>query len=321
MPITGPASYVATTQAFDAHWLDVNTFLGLAGELVLEGGTSQVEFGEMRAELLGARDLVDEATLDRALARANLQMKKEWLLTALNAFKTKVVAVASTSAYARVLPLVPGVQDGQEVFSRPLSQAAKLWKKFDTTPPPGVTGPLLLQDGTTQGVFEAAVAALAELYDTVVDAEQEVSLTLERRNDLQDSLYELMKKYRLAVPAYVPAGNALLDTLPALTPTSGRTPEPVTASGAWNAGTVKAALTATISTDPDLDHYELRACAGPEYSTEEESVVAAAPPGPTVAFATDKFLTQSGDIASYRIYVVLQSGGQAGSNTVVVVRP
>ena len=38
---------------------------------------------------------------------------------------------------ARVLPLVPSVQDGQETFSKPLSQAAKLWKKVNAAPPAG----------------------------------------------------------------------------------------------------------------------------------------------------------------------------------------
>lgn len=36
------------------------------------------------------------------------------------------------------------------------------------------------------------MAALAELCDAMVEAEQEVSLTPDRRNDLHDSLYDLM---------------------------------------------------------------------------------------------------------------------------------
>jgi hypothetical protein len=321
MPITGPASYVATTELFNAHWKDVDVFKGGSGSVVVEGGETQLDFETLRGDLLAARDAVDEATLNRALARADLQMKKEGLLATLNAFKTKIFAVASASAYARVLPLVPSLLDGQEAFSRPLSQVAKLWLKVNAAPPAGVTAPLVLQDGTTAATYGGAVTALALLYDAVVDAEQEVALALQRRNDLQDRLYELMKKYRLAVPASIPAGNALLDTLPALSPTSGRTPVAVTASGQWNAGTSKAALTATVSADPDLDHYELRACAGADYSTDEESVVASVPPGASVAFATDRFLTQAGEVASFRIYVVLKSGGEAGSNTVVVARP
>src|SRR5258708_2917778 len=126
MAITGPASYVSTTQVFLDHWASVNDFLGAGKALLLEGGTTQALFGAKRTALTAARDTVEEAALDRALARAHLEMKKEWLLAQLNSLKNKIVAVASKSAYARVLPLVPSVQDGQEVFTKPMTQAAKL---------------------------------------------------------------------------------------------------------------------------------------------------------------------------------------------------
>ena len=51
------------------------------------------------------------------------------------------------------------------------------------------------------------VTLQGDLYDEVVNAEQEVSLSLERRNDLQDLIYEMMKKYRIAVPSVVPDGD------------------------------------------------------------------------------------------------------------------
>lgn len=321
MAITGPASYVSTTQEFLDHWASVNVFLGAGKELVLEGGTTQAAFKAERDALLGARDTVEEAAVDRALARANLEIKKEWLLGQLNSLKNKIVAVASASAFARVLPLVPSVQDGQEVFTRPMTQAAKLWKKLNAAPPAGVTVPVVLKDETTEAQFEQAVKDLASLFDEIVNAEQEVSLTLERRNDVQDAIYEMMKKYRVAVPSVVPDGNALVDTLPQLTPSSTRSPVPVQLGGQWNAATSKADLTATVSTDADLASYELRACPGETYDVDIEAVVASVKKGQPPVFHTGKFLTLAGEAASFRVYVVLASGGQAGSNTVVVSRP
>lgn len=278
------------------------------------------DYAATRTALIGARDVVEEAAVDRALAGASLAMKKEWLLLELNALKTKILAVAGASVYARVLPLVPSIQDGQEVFTKPMTQGAKLWRKMNAALPAGVTEPVVLKDGTTQAMFEQAVTDLGDLYDEVVNAEQEVSLSLERRNDLQDIIYEMMKKYRIAVPSVVPDGNALLETLPQLTPTSSRTPDAVTLGGQWNATTSKADLTATVSDDADLQKYELRACPGPVYDVDLEAVVSSVPKGQPPVFHTDKFLTQAGGVASFRAYVVLASGGQAGSNTVVVTR-
>ncbi len=84
--------------------------------------------------------------------------------------------------------------------------------------------------------------------------------------------------------------------------------------------TAKADLTATVSSDPDLAEYELRACAGPDYDVDLEAVVASVPAGETPEFATDRFMEAPGAVASYRVYVLLQSGGEAGSGT-VVARP
>lgn len=321
MAITGPASYISTTREFSEHWKRVNGFLGAGNALILEGGTTQAAFEAQYDALMAARDTLEDAAVDRALARANLEIKKEWLLGQINSFKNKVVAVASASAFARVLPLVPSVQDGQEVFTRPMTQAAKLWKKLNATPPAGVAGPMVLKDGTTQAQFEQAVKELAGLYDEIVNAEQEVSLSIERRNDVQDVIYEMMKKYRVAVPSAVPDGNAFFDTLPQLTPSSTRPPSPVQLSGQWNAAAARAELTATASADPELASYELRACPGTEYDVDLEAVVAAVKKGQPPVFQTDRFLTQPGQAASFRVYVVLASGGQAGSNTVAVSRP
>jgi hypothetical protein len=81
--------------------------------------------------------------------------------------------------------------------------------------------------------------------------------------------------------------------------------------GAWNAATSQA----------DLKVHQLRACPGPDYDTDIESVVASVPKGQPPVFHTDKFLTEAGEVASFRVYVILTTGGEAGSNTAVMARP
>lgn len=321
MPITGPSSYLPTTTEFLAHWADANAALPALQPLVLADGTTQPVFGDFRTYLLAARDALETVDLDLALARATLEMAKEALLAQLNLFNNTVRGLMGASVYARVLPLVPGLGEGRDGFATPMVQGAKLWAKINAAPPAGVSAPVVLADGTTQEQFATVAGALAGLYDARVGAEQELSLSLQRRNDLQDELYRMMKAYRQAVPARFLPGDAILDSLPALTSDGGRTPEPVELSGQWNLELAAAELTATVSNDPDLQEYELRWCAGANYSTEVEHVVGTVPAGEPPVFVTTKGLTTGAAVASFRVYVRLTSGGEAGSDTVVVARP
>lgn len=320
MPIVGPSSYVPCTQEFLDHWTDVDAALSSGEPLVLEDGTAVGDFGDVRVVLIARRDELETADLEAALTRAALAMAKEVLLAKLNFFNQKVRGAMGASVYARVLPLVPGIGDGQEVFSKPMVQAAKLWAKINAAPPAGVTAPVVLVDDTSQAAFAALVSGLEGLYGAVVGTDQDFTLALQARNDVQEVLYRMMKEYRLVVPTRFLPGSALLESMPALTPDSSRTPDAVSLSGAWNAGDTSAHLTGTVSSDPDLKDYELRWCAGASYSTDTEHTVGTVPGGAPPVWVTLKGLMTAGAVASFRAYVRLTSGGEAGSNTVVITR-
>ena len=320
MPITGPASFVFTTQQFINHWTEVNLGLASSGPLVLEDGSDIVELETQRANLLSQRDSVEAAALNLAEARGLLLQAKTTLLSQLNAFNGVVRARLSASHYARLLADVPGIGDGAERFRKPLVQTDLLWAKINSAPPAGFTAPLVLLGGVVQLDFRGSLNALQSRVDSVTAAEQALDLALERRNDTQDAIRPRLVNYRLMVPTLIPAGDALLDTLPAYSTEGSRTPEATVLSGAWNAATTQADLTSTISDDSDLAEYELRYCAGADYDTELESVAGNVPAGQSPVFHTTKGLTTAGSTASFRVYVRLSSGGEKGSNTVVVAR-
>ena len=75
------------------------------------------------------------------------------------------------------------------------------------------------------------------------------------------------------------------------------------------------------STDANLLHYEIRFCAGPNYSAENESVIGTVLPADPREFLSDAGLTNPGSTASFKVYVVTTTGNEKGSNTVVVTRP
>ncbi len=91
-------------------------------------------------------------------------------------------------------------------------------------------------------------------------------------------------------------------------------------SGDWDEGLLLAVLNWTESAATTLSHDELRMSAGPAYDSGSSSSVDTFPQG-TTDTQTAAGLTLSGDIASFKVFVVLTTGNQAGSNTLTITRP
>ena len=66
--------------------------------------------------------------------------------------------------------------------------------------------------------------------------------------------------------------------------------------------------------------YELRMSPGATYDAASATVIGNIPPG-TTTFSTFEGLTAPGDVASFKLFVQLTTGNQAGSNTVTITRP
>jgi len=326
--ITGPSSFVWTTQEVITHWTAVNAFLAGAGPLLVpdpvdasSAGISLAAFSAKRVSLLAKRDVVEEVDVERALGRAELNLKKEWLHLRLNLLNEGIRGRVPLSSFARSLEDVPGIEAGLDAFTSPMKKSRYLWSRLNADPPSPLTGGLILSDGTELSDFTTAVGELGTLWDAVTGWEKDLEVSLQERNDVQDVLYSWMKGYRTAARAALPRGNALLDSLPRLTPDGGRTPDGVELNGAFDAVNNAADLDWTESLDEDLIEYEVRVTYGPDYDGENDHIVANIAKGQPRVLKTTKGLQVPGAVASYKAFVRIKGGGEAGSNAVSVERP
>jgi hypothetical protein len=69
-----------------------------------------------------------------------------------------------------------------------------------------------------------------------------------------------------------------------------------------------------------LLEYEVRMTPAATYDSNNASVIANQSPG-TEQLDTTEGLFSPGDVASFKIYVMLTTGNEAGSNTVTITRP
>lgn len=321
MPITGPSSYVPTLNLFIPHWVDVNLALGAGGPLILEDGTTIAILTGYRDQLAAFQASVQGKLNDVQIAAADMFAKKSALLGRLGEFNRKVRGAISKSPYAAALADVPSITSAQGLILDPLDDTANLWPKINAATIPGFTGPLLLPGGYAVATFLTDLTALKTAYAAISTADHEVNLERKLRNFIQDKVEPALVAYRRGVAGAFPENDPLVLSLPQVSPDPGSTPDAVSANGSWDATLVSAKLTWSASPDANLVEYEIRFSPGPNYSTETETVVGNVAPTAPREFLTNAGLSSSGDVASFKVYVILSTGNEKGSNTVTITRP
>ena len=325
MPITGPSSYVPALNEFLAHWQQCNAALPgttpLLVRLPQDVTVTRAQFDAKRQALVTQQGVVQSKLTDLQLARGTILLQKEALLERFNQFTTALDAYWQKTIFMLARPYAPGITFGQEAFSRPLGEAMLLWAKINSRPAPaGVTLPLKLKGGMTQGEFASAISALQFAYADEQNHDQDVILERGNRNQIQAEVYEIMKDYREVVPKKLEDFPVLVETMPRLTPLPGHTPAAVNASAVFEAPNASKVVY-EASPDAMLHSYELRGNVGDNYSDEDAIVIATNAPGAPREFLTPFGLNQPGAQVALKVYVILTTGNEAGSGALFVQRP
>ncbi len=319
MPITSIPSYVTTADLFLAHWADVETVTGTS--FTLQSGIGKDDFSDLREDLAAAITAIEAPANARAIASQDLLTKRSEMSDIISNFNRSVRYRFRNSTYIPALPKVPSNKAGFGVFVRAADDVASLWATINANSPAiaGFTPPLLI--GTlTLAQYNTKLAALKTAFTTLSTKEQALKLKREQRNATLPALHATMVLYRQAVIASFAPTNALVLSLPRLTPPPGSTPRAVQFGAAWNATLGKAELVWTNSSDPNLMEYEVRACDPPKYKGDDEEVVDSITP-PTNTLLTDFGLLVSGASKIFAVYVKTTTGNEKRSNVVRVTRP
>ena len=309
---------------FLQHWLSANTVLGATPVVIgLPDKTSitQGQFALLRDKLQTQQNAVQAALVNLQLARGVVNVKKGELLAKFGPFAALLDGYYQGTEFVEARPYAPTFNDGKENFLRPLGAMMTVWAKINEGPAPaGVTLPLLLGDGTAQGAFATVLSALIFSYASMEAKEVLLQLARGARNLTQARAYATMRIYREVAPDKFMMHPDLLETLPRLTPLPGHTPERVNASATYEAPN-QSKVVYDASPEPTLARYELRGNGGDEYSEEDAVVIAMNEPGAAREFVTPFALNQPGARVALKVYVVLNTGNEAGSAALFVQRP
>jgi len=315
--ISGPTSYVSTLDEFLAHWAAVNADALAGTGLVTREGTTRADLMALRTDLDGAATDVVGKLNGKEIDRARLENAKRAVLVRTQELGRRFRGVLPVdSPYLKALPELPVITSAQEVILPPVKDFANIWKRVNED---GTD--VVLAEGYTLANFTAEVVALSALYTLLNTSVLDLKIAREKRNQLQTAAKAVLSAYRPAVEGIFPPDSPLVNTIPLIYPPAGHTPEAVMASATFDAATQEAVIVFTESKEVDLEGYQVRGVPGPDYNGEDEVVLATIPKGTPRQFHTAFSLAEPGTEASFKVYVILTTGNEAGSKAVTVVRP
>lgn len=323
MPLLGPASYPPTWRSFLLHWAQVDAQLGAGHALVLPDGLTLAQAQALTTTLDERMAEARTAAQEVVLARVQAEHARTRLRARLEQFAGLVRAYWAGTPWAALVPTLPPAGSAPEKFLKPCRRARRLWARLEAEPPPpGLALPVFLDPGSVYGLadYAAEVEAMEDLFEAVEEALFVRAVALAQRDALLERLKTALMAYTRAVAGRLPPGDALVALLPPLWPPPGHTPEPVVLSGAWDAAAGAARLTWEASEDALLSHYELWGCAGEEFDTEAAEKVARVEKDAPREVLTHALPAAAGAVASFRLWVVLETGNERASEAVVLRR-
>ena len=322
MPLVDIGSYPPVMGEFDNHWASVNTELGgaPASDLKLASGFTRADFGTLRASIVGSLTGAEGLENTRQIAVETRNQSKAALRERLFQLRGMFRGLLSKTKYAAAVPLLPDLSMAESKFLSPFDDAADLWGRVNADVTlAGFTPPLTI-GSYTQAMFVTDLAAVRVAFAAVSSAENAQTIDIRERDGFLTDARERMVQYRVLVPAMLGQNHPLALSLPDLYPAPGSTPDASTLSGAWNAATTQADLSWTASSAATLDEYEVRMSPGSTYDAATSSVIGHVPAG-TTSFSTAEGLAASAAVASFKVFVKLTTGNEAGSNTITITRP
>lgn len=319
MPISSTIDYIPVMDEILTHWgkLDQPLLLAEGDEAV-----SLTDFTALRKQLDKAKATLQGKLNDLEGTRVSLEAIRKTTGDRIAEFNRRIRAdFPSKGAFSR-LPAVPARTAGRDVFLDAMDDILDLWSRANALPPtPIFTAPLRLMGGLTREQFEDMREDLDKAFTARGAADSAAFAQRLIRSELQDRSKNLMVTYRLKVEAMHAPDSLEVATLPRVTPLPGSTPDPVELKAEWNADTQRAELTWTASEDPDLASYQIRGVPGPEYSSDDESLLVSVPPAGPRTWQNAQGLALPGSAMSYKVYVRLNTGHESGSPAVTITHP
>ena len=319
MPILSNVDFIPVMDEFIFHWNATDPGLKLSEN---DLAVSFTDFETLRSDLDHSKAELQAKSNDWESARVTLDQLRQAIGDRIAEFNRRIRAEFPNKPDFNRLPEVPNRSAGRDAFLNALDDLIHLWSRVNALPAsPVFTAPLLLREGLTRAQAAALRSDLDAAFTARGNAADALASQRLDRDTFQDRAKTLMVRYRAKIEALYAPDSSEVATLPKVTPAQGSTPEAVELTAEWSPTEQRAELSWTASEDPDLASYQIRSVPGPDYVSADEAPLATIPPGAPLVFQTPAGFPDPGSARSYKVYVRLTTGHEAGSEAKTVFRP
>ncbi len=226
MPAVDIVAFAAHTRKFLKHWTDAEDALG--SPVLLNNGETRKDLATLlsdleatEAELLTAQNTRQETQKDRNTTRTSAHRVGKKARITLQKLAAKAGATGGLPARMPSLNAEPG-----DVLQA-LRDVAEVWKRVNQLAPsdvPATPLPLIVsvekEDKTVESVslveYNGRIQTLAQRVTALSEANTDEARLRGQRDKLIERVRPLLKDYRGVASARLPAGHALLKTIPGL---------------------------------------------------------------------------------------------------------
>jgi hypothetical protein len=319
MPFSGPGTYLETMDEFIGHWTDVNADLN-PGAMTMPGGYTLANLNTDRDACETKMTDLEGVVNTLEMHRSDRDLQELPLIADMKQLANYVRGQFPNTKYIGTIPAMPSLNAGAGVWQKAMRDSGELWDAINVDPPEGFTPPLILPNTTTRAQFGTKSTAHNLTLENFHNTFPRVERAIFERDEIYNRVAAELGKYRAAVLSLYGEESPFFLSVPRLYPLPGHTPDPVALTGFWDIDKEWAEFNWSTSADPDLQHYVLRRSGSNPYSTATEQHVATINAG-ILTFTTDEGLLTPGATMRFKLYVVLNTGNERGSNVVEITRP
>jgi hypothetical protein len=213
-----PDSLLPIISTFLQHWEAVEEATPELGQLIVYYNTTRAGLDALREGIVAAPEAVAQTAGLIKLAREQEIDARRALLRMMKRFNMQVRADFADTLWERMLKLVPLADASFGNFLKPVRATHCLWVLLEReTPGLRLT---ILGDGGRAGieVYAAALQALEDAHDAVIDAGVDAALARAEQDILAERALAVMKAYGHGVKARLGDEHRLAGSLPQLWP-------------------------------------------------------------------------------------------------------
>ncbi|MDX2110947.1 MAG: hypothetical protein SFY80_11965 [Verrucomicrobiota bacterium] len=299
-------------------WVQANDSRGATGAITLRGLFNLLQFSNLIAALQAIIDQQQSLNTAMRLAFTERDILRAKLHNCISRMHYLVMHHLDPIDLVR-LPKVPRPSCGHQELLKACNATLELWQYLLDNPNADLPTPLLV-DGTTLVQFTADRDAYIAVYESIITSRNAWKRAKQDRDRLvNNEIKPRLVQYRAKIIALFPKDSQVRVNLPTMSVPRGGAADKVYLDGVWDAVEQVAKLEWTASARTDLLHYEVRACNGTTYQTDNEYQIATVAKD-QLTWNTSEGLVATGSTMVFRVYVVTKTLRERGSNNAKVIR-